>query len=109
MSSEQPDVVPRLEPVSCPELQRCSSVADSEHVTPRTENYREPLNEEERLVLSSGNLVSSSRGDTLRRAPLRNTSELVSLLPLHEALIVMEAATFVDAGNATWVELGWSE
>jgi hypothetical protein len=76
--------------------------------TPRTKNERRPLSKEERLVLSTSKSVLSSRDATIREAPLRNTSELVSLLPLHEALIVMEAEAFVDAGRATWVEPGWS-
>lgn len=99
---------PRPEPVARDEMQGNRVPAAPARGTPRTENKRKPLSKEERLALSSSDVLPSSRAATLRRAPLRNTSEMVSAFPLKEALVVIEAEGLVASGDAAWVEPGWS-
>jgi hypothetical protein len=100
---------PRRDPVADADEQGSEPERASVRGTPRTKNERKPLSNEERLVPSSNDFALSSRSATKQEAQGRKTSEIVSLLPLHEALIVMEAEALVNAGGAAWVEPGWSD
>jgi hypothetical protein len=103
-----PSVTSEFEQPSPPTLEVKHADSSVAAVTPRTENYGRPLNEEQRLVLNSTEQELSSRGDTKQEAPLHNAREMVSALPLREALIVLEADELVASGDAAWVEPGWS-